>query len=292
MDFASPGLRAADTRPTSPPKAAMPPEPIPIEDPLDSRLDDYRQIKERDLVGRKGLFVAEGSVVLRALVASPAFEPVSFLIARHRAQSVAPLLAAAPETAPVYLASQPVLDAVAGFDIHRGVLGLGRRRIPAAAPGSLLATLPHDALVVAVVGVGNHDNVGALFRNAAAFGADAVLLDDRCCDPLYRKALRVSVGAGLIVPWVRAGSEVALLDALQAAAFETLALSPGGEETLTSLKPSDRRTALLVGAEGPGLSAAVLARGRRVRIPMAPGFDSLNVATAAAVALSRLSRQR
>ena len=269
----------------------MPPEPMLIDDPLDPRLDDYRQIRERDLVGRKGLFVAEGAVVLRALVTSAAFEPVSFLIAHHRAEAVAPLLATAPDTAPVYLASQAVMDTVAGFDIHRGILGLGRRRIPETSPAALLASLPAEALVVAVFGVGNHDNVGALFRNAAAFGADAVLLDDRCCDPLYRKALRVSVGAGLLTPWTRSGSEAELLEALEATGFDLLALSPGGHESLSGLDGVPR-TALLVGAEGPGLSAAVLARGRTVRIPMAPGFDSLNVATAAAVALSRLSRLR
>ncbi|CAN5256117.1 RNA methyltransferase [soil metagenome] len=263
---------------------------VSIEQPDDPRLDDYRQIKERDLVGRRGMFVAEGSVVLRALVSSVDFEPVSFLIAEHRAQAASPLFEHAGAQTPVYLASQAVMNAVAGFDIHRGILAIGRRRGPQPDLRSRLAALPPDALAVAVFGVGNHDNVGALFRNAAAFGADAVLLDERCCDPLYRKALRVSVGAGLTVSWARGGGEGALLDALIEGGFDLLALSPTGGDPVSAIAPTGRRTALLVGAEGPGLSAAVLARTRTVRIPMAPGFDSLNVAAAAAVGLRRLSR--
>ncbi len=269
---------------------AMPPHVFSVQDPDDPRLEGYREIRERDLIGRRGLFVAEGAVVLRALVASADFEPASFLIAEHRLKSVEPLLAQAPAHTPVYLAPQGVMDGVAGFDVHRGILGLGRRRTPEPDATQRLAALPAQALVVAVFGVGNHDNIGALFRNAAAFGADALLFDDRCCDPLYRKALRVSVGAGLIVPWARGRGELALLDALTTAGFDLLALSPAGGEPLSALTPSSGRTALLVGAEGPGLSAAVLSRTRSVRIPMAAGFDSLNVATAAAVALSRLSR--
>jgi tRNA G18 (ribose-2'-O)-methylase SpoU len=257
-----------------------------ISDPEDSRIADYRQIRERDLVGRRGLFVAEGAVVLRGLVESPAFEPVSFLIAEPRAQALSPILQLAG-AAPVYLASQQVMDAVAGFSIHRGVLAIGRRRQAVDDVGALIAGLPQSARVLVAFGIGNHDNMGGLFRNAAAFGVDAVLLDETSCDPLYRKALRVSVGAALRTPWARGGSQAQTLRALAAAGFDLLALSPAGEESVGQVSPAPRM-ALIVGAEGPGLPEAVLARCRRVRIPMAAGFDSLNVATAAAVALSRL----
>ena len=263
--------------------------PILIDDPDDLRVADYRHVKERDLVGRRGLFVAEGAVVLRSLVVSPAFEPVSFLIAEHRAQALAPILERAE--APIYLAGQAVMDAIAGFAIHRGILAIGRRRTSTASLADILGALPDRALLLVACGIGNHDNVGGLFRNAAAFGADAVLLDDGCCDPLYRKALRVSVGAALLTPWARGGSGMAIVDALISSSVTPIALSPTGRETVAELGAM-QRVALIVGAEGPGLSEPVLARCRTVRVPMAAGFDSLNVATAAAVALSGLSAAR
>jgi hypothetical protein len=153
------------------------PEPILITDPDDPRVAAYRDIKERDLVGRQGLFVAEGEVVLRLLLRSPLHQPQSVLIAEKRWAALASDLAAC--AAPVYLASQPVLDAIAGFPMHRGILAIGRTG-EALSPTALLAGLAPDALVVCLFGVGNHDNMGGIFRNAAAFGAEAVLLDAPC----------------------------------------------------------------------------------------------------------------
>jgi tRNA G18 (ribose-2'-O)-methylase SpoU len=143
------------------------------------------------------------------------------------------------------------------------------------------------AIAVALFGIGNHDNMGAIFRNAAAFGADAVLLDAACCDPLYRKAIRVSVGAALSVPFARlpAGSDA--LELLRRHGVEPVALSPSGSASLAELR-RPARAALLLGAEGPGLAPAVLARCRTVAIPMAGAFDSLNVATACGIALHHL----
>jgi tRNA G18 (ribose-2'-O)-methylase SpoU len=143
--------------------------------------------------------------------------------------------------------------------------------------------------VVGLVGLTNHDNVGGLFRNAAAFGADAVLLDAGTCDPLYRKAIRVSAGAALIVPFRQLPDADALLAFAARHALEPLALSPAGAETLAALVPP-ARTLLLLGSEGPGLPPDLMARLRTVRIAMAPDFDSLNVATAGAIALHHLSR--
>ncbi len=260
--------------------------PIRIEDPADPRLNPYRSIRERDLVGRHGRFIAEGTVVLRAMLDAGRFRPESLLVLESRHAGIADLVARLPEGTPVMIASQPVLDAVAGFHIHRGVLAVGLRGTE---PGvdELLAGLAERATVVVAVGIANHDNVGAIFRNAAAFAADAVLLDESCCDPLYRKAIRVSVGAALAVPFARGGSAADLVARLASHGFEVLTLSPSGGEDMARVARG-ARTALVLGTEGEGLPASLLAATRSVRIAMSDRFDSLNVAAASAIALHRL----
>jgi tRNA G18 (ribose-2'-O)-methylase SpoU len=208
------------------------------------------------------------------------------LVAEKRLAGLASLLSELPEGVAVYAASQAAMDAVVGFHIHRGILAAGERR--PVDPDALLAGLSARALVVGLVGIANHDNMGGLFRNAAAFGADAVLLDDSCCDPLYRKAIRVSVGAALTTPFARAGDAEHLSRRLTGAGFAVVALSPGGRVDLTDFAPG-ARTAALFGAEGPGLPLAVLGQVESVRIPMARGFDSLNVATASGIVLHHLA---
>jgi tRNA G18 (ribose-2'-O)-methylase SpoU len=179
------------------------------------------------------------------------------------------------------------MDAITGFHIHRGILAIGRKR-GAQPPMELIDQLPARALVVVLVGLSNHDNVGAIFRNAAAFGADAVLLDAGCCDPLYRKAIRVSVGAVLKVPFAVARDAGSLVEILDRAGFTQFALSPAGKTDIGDIVRPDR-AALYLGTEGEGLPEAVLTRLQTVRIAMAPGFDSLNVAAASAVALHRFT---
>jgi tRNA G18 (ribose-2'-O)-methylase SpoU len=179
------------------------------------------------------------------------------------------------------------MDAIVGFPIHRGILAVARRP-PLPPAEDFLSGLPQNALLVGLIGLSNHDNVGGIFRNAAAFGAQGILLDRESCDPLYRKAVRVSVGGALVVPFTRAASADAMVQALQAASFEILALSPSGREILSQVKPA-RRTALLLGAEGPGLPPDLLARTRTISIPMSGGFDSLNVATTSGIALHHLT---
>ncbi len=262
---------------------------VPIQDVDDPRLEPYRSVRERDLVGRDGLFVVEGRVVLEKLIAAHPERLVSVLVASHRLDSLAGLLEGLPAGTPVYAADQVAMDQVVGFPIHRGILALGRR--PGIDAEDLLKGLPDQALVVGLIGISNHDNMGGILRNAAAFGVDAVLLDDSCCDPLSRKAIRVSVGAALILPIARAGTAETLVGALAASRFETLALSPSGSEDLSDLKRSPR-TAILFGAEGPGLPLSLLARVRTVRIAMAGGFDSLNVATTSGIVLHSLARAR
>ncbi|MFC5344510.1 TrmH family RNA methyltransferase [Brevundimonas staleyi] len=258
-----------------------------IDNPSDPRVAAFQDIRERDLTGREGLFIAEGEVVIRTLLASESLcRARSLLIAENRVGAQADLIAAAGDT-PVYAASQAVMDAIAGFPLHRGLLALGEKPVERSVE-EVLGELPEECVVLAAAGIGNHNNMGGLFRNAAAFGAAAVLRDERCCDPFYRKAIRVSVGAVLRTPTARAASLEELIVALQAARFEVIALSPGATEPLAAISGGGRK-AVLVGSEGPGLPPEVMARLRTVGIPMAGGFDSLNVAVTSALALYQLT---
>ncbi|HMB09871.1 RNA methyltransferase [Saliniramus sp.] len=266
-----------------------------ITDPFDPRIADYRDVRDRDLKGRAGLFMAEGAVVMRDMARSARFAFESVLIAQNRVPAMAAWIAALPDAVPVYVAEGTVMDAIAGFAIHRGILALARRGEPLE-PGILLEEAPADALVVACFGITNHDNLGGIFRNAAAFGAAAILLDPQCCDPLYRKALRVSVGAAARVPFARLGPGPG--DAGNACTllcnhgFEPLALSPRGTLTLAEAASHYQgRRALLLGSEGPGLAPDLIAAATSVRIDMAGDFDSLNVATTSGIALYALTRQ-
>jgi len=251
-----------------------------ISDPEDPRLELYRDVKDRDLTGRSGLFMAEGKVVLERLFGSPVAETVSVLTTPERLSGLARL----PE-APVYVVPQGVMDAIAGFPIHRGYLALGRY-----APKQTLEarTAGAQARVLVLCGISNTDNMGGLMRNAAAFGVDAVLLDATCCDPLYRKAIRVSVGGVLEVPHYRTDDIAGTLRYLNLTPY---ALSPSGAQTLEAVTPAPR-SALLFGAEGPGLSAEIMAACQTVRIDMHGGFDSLNVATTSGIVLYRFSVAR
>jgi tRNA G18 (ribose-2'-O)-methylase SpoU len=228
-------------------------------------------------------------VVLEKAIAAAPERIVSVLVAEHRRPRLEPLLAALPSATPVYAAGQQVMDAIVGFPIHRGVLALGRR--PHRRAEDLLAVLSPSALVVGLMGVANHDNMGGVFRNAAAFGADAVIIDAASCDPLYRKAIRVSVGAALTVPFAILPEGADMVAVLEAAGLDVVSLSPGGEVDLPRLRP-DGPCAVLFGAEGPGLPPDVLARTRRARIPMPRGFDSLNLATASGIVLYHFATAR
>ncbi|MDQ0317367.1 TrmH family RNA methyltransferase [Amorphus orientalis] len=259
---------------------------VEIDDPDDPRIEAYRAIRERDLVGRDESFIAEGAVVLDVLLRLSRFRPQSLLVAENRKDAALTLLAETGTACPVYVASKPVLDAIAGFNIHRGLLAHGHRG-PLPDWQSLVPPPDRPALLVVLVGLANHDNVGGVFRNAAAFGADAVLIDSTTCDPLYRKAIRVSVGGSLTVPFARFSDIGALCAHLDDAAVTSLGLATSGSEELAHLVPP-QRAAVFLGAEGPGLPDRLLSRIRTVRIPMAANFDSLNVATTAGIALHHL----
>jgi tRNA G18 (ribose-2'-O)-methylase SpoU len=232
------------------------------------------------------VFVVEGARSVGQLLNS-AWPLRSLLLRPERVDAMSDAIEAFEhQGAPVYVAGPAVFDRIAGFPVHRGVLALAVRR-PPPDPSSVLAGV--NAVVV-VEAVNDHENLGAIFRNAAALGGGGVLLDPRCCDPLYRRAIRVSVGHVLRVPFARLEPWPAALHSLAGWGFSLVALDPGASEPIDSL-PRRGPTALLVGGEGSGLSEAALqAADRRVRIPMAAGVDSLNVATAVAIALHRLAR--
>jgi tRNA G18 (ribose-2'-O)-methylase SpoU len=262
------------------------PAAITITDPADDRLADYRALTDVELRTRweppHGLFIAEGELVLgRALRAG--YRPRSVLVDAKRVDQV-------PDVgAPLYAATQDVLEATTGFHVHRGILAsFHRRPLPDAA--SVLAAATRVAVLE---DVNNHTNLGAVFRGAAALGMDAVLLSPSCADPLYRRSVRVSMGEVFAVPYARLEPWPAALDTVRAAGFTMLALTPAHDALpIQRLSAAARqRPALLLGAEGPGLSrAAVNASDLRVTIPMRRGVDSLNVAAAAAVAFWELTR--
>ncbi len=256
----------------------------PVDDAADPRVDDYRDLttadRRPDRPGGRGLVIAEGVVVVRRLLDSP-YPVRSLLGVPRRLDELAADLAACD--VPAYATDADTMAAVVGFHLNRGVLAVADR-----APAPDVPTLLHAARVLAVLeGVGDHENLGALFRNAAALGVDGVLLGPRCSDPLYRRSVRVSMGHVLRVPFAELpGPWPAALSELRGAGLLVAALTPDpGAVTVAEAGLAGRRVALLLGAEGPGLTAEALAAADvRVRIPMATGVDSLNVATAAAVA--------
>ena len=258
----------------------------------DRRAAAYTSIRERELTrGYDARFIVEGKVTLETFLLRSNFKPESLFLAESRVRPLGDLIEKVPDGVPIYIAPQNVMDQVTGFHIHRGVLACGWKG-PERSASQLLreiedASDSKDApqTVLCLMGLSNSDNVGACFRNAAAFGADAVLLDEASCDPLYRKAIRVSAGATLSVPFAHAGSPSGILTALDNAGFDIWCLTPRASAEAVADLPRPRKLAIVLGAEGPGLPEALIMRGVPVRIPMADGFDSVNVATAGAIAL-------
>ncbi|HEX5348044.1 MAG TPA: RNA methyltransferase [Pseudonocardiaceae bacterium] len=259
---------------------------VEVRDVDDPRLADFRDLtvadRRPDRPGGRGLVIAEGITVVRRLLDSP-----------YPPRAVFGLLAkiselAADIAAPCYAGSAELMAQVVGFHLNRGVLATADRAPVPSAP-ELIAGSQHLAVLE---GVNDHENLGALFRNAAALGVDAVLLGPGCADPLYRRSVRVSMGHVLRVPFTPLQPWVAGLEALRAAGFRVVALSPAPDALpLVQDGLGSGRVAWLLGAEGPGLSAEALAAADLVvRIPMAPGVDSLNIATAAAIAFASARR--
>ncbi len=260
---------------------------IRISDPDDPAIAEFTRIRERDLTRQHDSFIAEGTVVLRLLAAAHAvgdrFKARKILLLENRVDGLADILSDFPHDVPVYIADSDTLNAVAGFHLHRGVLALGEK-LPQPTLEKALTTLPGKALVAVCQGLSNHDNAGSIFRNAAAFGVSHIILDETSCDPLYRKALRVSVGSVLTVPFSRGGSIESILRSLTAQGFAFWGLSPAGKTSIRTMEPAER-TALVLGTEGEGLPKDLMSRINTAFIPQMPNLDSLNVATAAGIAL-------
>ncbi len=262
-----------------------------VDDPGDPRLADYVRLRDVELRTRTetehGMFIAEGEKVVRRAVAA-GYSVRSFLMATRWMESLAGTLRAAGEDVPCYVAPDPVVEDVTGFHVHRGALAALHRR-PLPAVDDLLSGARR---VVVLEDVNDHANVGAVFRAAAAFDIDTVLISPRCADPLYRRAVKVSMGAVLLLPWTRMEDWYDGLAALRAAGLRLLALTPAAEAVPLAAAAADGPVALLLGAEGEGLSRRWLAEAdQHVRIPMSRGVDSLNVGAAAAVACYELARR-
>ena len=260
-------------------------EVIDVTDPADPRVDDFRDLnsvdRRPDLPTGKGLVIAEGVLVAQRMLASR-FAPHAFLGTERRLGELAVDLTGVG--VPFYRASAEVMAQVVGFHLNRGVLGAARR-----APELSVPQVLDGARTVAVLeGVNDHENLGSIFRNAAGLGVDAVVFGAGCADPLYRRAVRVSMGHALLVPFARAGHWPADLTDLRQHGFRLLAMTPNPRAgTLAEVMGglADHKVAVLLGAEGPGLTeTAMRACDVRVRVPMSRGTDSLNVATAAALA--------
>lgn len=267
-------------------KHCMQAQIIPISDPDDPRIADYVSVRERDLTGRHGKFIVEGKVTLEVFLSRSRFQPESLLIETGRVPVLQDLLDKRPGDIPVYTADQPVMDAIAGFPIHRGILACGLKPEPPSFQDWLTDQKTATTLVVCI-GLSNHDNAGAVFRNAAALGGDAIILDSESCDPLYRKAIRVSAGTALWMPFFHGLTAVEILEGLKRAGFDIWTLTPG--EKAMSLYEADRpeKLAIVLGPEGPGLSQHLIDMGTAIRIPMTHEVDSLNIATSLAVTLSQ-----
>ncbi|HVX69670.1 MAG TPA: RNA methyltransferase [Mycobacteriales bacterium] len=261
-----------------------------VDDPDDPRLADYRSLTDvalrSSIEAPHGLFIAEGALVIERARAA-GYSLRSALMTPEWLERTAPVLS--NSDAPVYLGSDATLRALTGFHVHRGALASVQRQ-PLRTLGDVIRSARRLAVIEDMV---NHTNLGAIFRTAAALGVDGVVISPRAADPLYRRSVRVSMGAVFTVPYARAETWPDAIDEVKAAGFRTLALTPrdGALDLGEVAVDIDDRLAIVVGTEGEGLSDEVAERCEvAVRIPMSAGIDSLNVATAAGIAFWELRR--
>jgi tRNA G18 (ribose-2'-O)-methylase SpoU len=262
---------------------------IRIERPDDSRIAEFAHLSDPQLLRARGLFVAEGRLVVARVLVDRRHVMRAVLLSDAAFAAMSAELESAGADVPVFVCPTEYFLPITGFDIHRGCLALVERPALSAA-GELLRGA---RLVVVLEGVANPDNIGGVFRNASAFGADAVLLSPTCSDPLYRKAIRTAMGATLTVPFAELTPWPGALSIVQSAGFHVAAFAPRAAARTLDAYVADRpagHVALLFGAEGSGVSpAAEAAADALVRIPISSAVDSLNVAVAAGIALHRLS---
>jgi len=259
-----------------------------VDDPADPRLADFRNLDDADALGQRGLFIVEGRLVVERLLRESPLEPCAVLVTETALRALGPALGRRPDL-DVYVVPLALMEPLTGFNIHRGCLATARRPAPRSIEDALASSARR---LLVLEGVTNPDNIGGLFRTARAFGVQAVVLGPGCGDPLYRKAVRVSCGAALVVPVAVASGWPESLAALGQHGIPLFALTPSGdrslEQAVTLHKPGSPLTVML-GAEGPGLSARALeVADQRLRIAIDPRADSLNVVVAAGIALHAL----
>ena len=260
-----------------------------IECANDARAAAYRDLGDGELLREHGLFVAEGRLVVRRVIADARYTIESLLLNDAALRDLAPSIAALPASVPVLVSGTRDFAALTGFNIHRGCLALVRRPRPT----PVAALVDAASTLIVLDGVANADNVGGVFRNAAAFGVDGAVLSPTTCDPLYRKAVRTSMAAALQLPFARAGADEwpAALDAMRARRFSIVLTphEPSEPLDLFAARPRPPRVALVVGTEGAGLAPSIeAAADARVRIPTTGAVDSLNLAVAVGIALYAL----
>jgi len=258
----------------------------------DPRVAAYCDVPDAELLRSRGLFVAEGRLVVERVIADGRYRVRSLLVSEVARRGLEPVLDAVAPGVPIYVCDADDFLGITGHDIHRGCLALVER------PPTLtvVEAIADARSIVVLEAVGNADNVGGVFRNAAAFEAGGGILSPTCCDPLYRKAIRTSMGAVLRVPFARAEEWPGALSQVRAAGFTIVALTPRQpSEPLDAwcARPRSDRVAVVIGTEGAGLTPAVEATADyRVRIPISTGVDSLNLAVAAGITLYELRRRR
>jgi tRNA G18 (ribose-2'-O)-methylase SpoU len=263
----------------------MPVDPVhSFDHPL---LAPYRNLKDKELARQGGRFIAEGENVVRRLLASST-NVESVLLAKRKESAIAPLV---PPDVRLFIATDDLIEQIIGFEFHSGVIACGIRPLsPAVA--SIIPPPPQPALVTVCQEITNAENLGSLIRISAAFGANAILVGERCCDPYFRQSIRVSMGTIFSIPIVRSENLVAELDLLKQMQIDCLAtvLNDAAEPLETVIPPS--RMAVVFGSEAQGLDAETIAHcDRRITIPMKLGTDSLNVAVATGIFLFHLTRR-
>jgi tRNA G18 (ribose-2'-O)-methylase SpoU len=263
-------------------------------DAADARLAGFALAARPTELAKRGWFVAEGRLVVERLLADDRYQVEALLLNESALGQLEPVLQRRGLAPPLYVCPPSLFEELTGYDFHRGCLGLARRP----EPSDWRALARGARTLIVLEAVANVDNVGGVFRNAAAFGADAVLLAPGCADPLYRKAIRTSMAASLRVPFATLGAAEGTwpdcLTELAGLGFELLALTPAAAaqeiDAYAATPGRAARIALLLGAEGPGLSAGALGRAQRqLRIAMRAEVDSLNLAVACGIALQRLT---
>jgi len=264
-------------------------EPVRLQHFNDPRVAVYRNLRDGELLRQHGLFMAESRQVVRTLLSGCRYVVKSVLLNAPALKGLEPTLRSLETDIPVYVADDPILQQVVGFHLHRGCLAACERGKAHSLED--LASAHGPQTLLALDGVSDPDNIGSIFRNAMAFGVDGIILSKDCADPLYRKAIRTSMGAALRLPFAWVDDLPAVLHKLRGKDYQTIGLAPDeSSQPLTALAIHDRMV-VVVGNEGSGMRRETLdAVDACARIAMVDDFDSINVASASAIALHHFAR--